>query len=123
MQQTSDSVPARRGFRMLHARYSTIKGIPDDALNQYNLVIVQFVEFALAALLRKCAVVLPDESDEVFRQPIGHLDRVHDPSDRFVVVPEIVDLARKIFFHRAPYACKEKFCGLSAIKVPVEVGG
>ena len=57
-------------------------------------------ELAFAAPLGQAAVVLPDEHHQVFRNPVRHLDGIHDAADGFVVAAQIVDLARQVVARR-----------------------
>src|SRR5690606_9405014 len=99
-----------------------VESVGNDSLKLSDFVVGQRIEFALAPLFRKRSAILPDEHDDVFRQPVRHLDRVHDTAKRFVVTAQILDLARQIVFDRMAHAGVQKFSGSSEIEIAVEIG-
>jgi hypothetical protein len=48
--------------------------IVDNALDQRHLLIAQFLELALTALLGQSSIVLSDEHHQVFSNPVRHFD-------------------------------------------------
>ena len=80
------------------------EGVADDALDDLHLIVGQRLEFAVPALLRKDAVVLPDEHDQGLGDTVGHFDGFHNPAHRLIMTRQVIDLARQILLDRTPDA-------------------
>src|SRR5207249_4989686 len=69
------------------------------------------------------AFILADEHHEILRNPVRHLDGVHNAADGFVVAAQVVDFARQILFDGAADALIQELGLLRAVEVAVQIGG
>jgi hypothetical protein len=79
--------------------------------------------FAGASVLRQRSPVLADDHHQIFGEPIGHLNRIHDTADRGVMPSQIVDFVGEIVLDRARHASIEKLRCRGAIEEAVEISG
>ncbi len=85
---------------------------------------VSFANSPLTALAAEFVFVEADIPDQVFRDPVRHLDHVHDAAHRLVVAAQEVDLARQVSCRSpARRSHREKFRRFRAIEITVQVGG
>ena len=63
-----------------------------------------------------------NEHDQILGESIGHVDRVHNAPERFIMPAEEVYFARQVELHRPLDASIEELCCISAVEIAVEIG-
>src|SRR6266571_7692977 len=66
-------------------------------------------------------MILLHEHDEILGESIGHVDRVHNAPERFIMPPEEVYFARQVELHCPLDAGIEELCCIGTVEIAVEV--
>src|SRR5215475_8167503 len=66
-------------------------------------------------------MILSHEHDEIPSKSIGHVDRVHDVPERFIMPAYEVYFVRQVELHCPLHASIEELCRISAVKIPVQI--